>query len=55
MCSISMPARAKRNIVEYDQIGVVGKADADELIVFTEELREIVLHRLKEHHPELLK
>jgi hypothetical protein len=46
--------RAKRNIVEYDQIGVVGKADADELIAFTEELRQIVLKWLKKQHPDLL-
>lgn len=45
--------RAKRNIAEYDQIGVVSRGEAEELILFVEELREIVLQWLKKSHPEL--
>ncbi len=46
--------RSKRNIVEYDQIGVVSDEDADELIAFCLELKEEVLAWLQQKHPELL-
>jgi len=46
--------RSKRNIVEYDQIGVVSEQDADELIEFCGELKEDVLTWLYESHPELI-
>jgi len=46
--------RAKRNIAEYDQIGVVSKGEADELIAFVEELRQVVLPWLRDNHPNLL-
>lgn len=46
--------RAKRNIVEYDQIGAVTATDADELIEFTQALKEDVLDWLKKNHEELL-
>lgn len=46
--------RTKRNTAEYDQIGVVSKAEAEELILFVEELRQVVLGWLKAHYPKLL-
>jgi hypothetical protein len=46
--------RTKRNIVEYDQIGVVSEAEADELIAFVEEFRGDVQGWLKSRYPELL-
>lgn len=46
--------RKKRNIVEYDQIGIISKADAEELIAFGEELRLEVVAWLKKFHPQLL-
>lgn len=46
--------RSRRNIVEYDQIGVVSEQDAEELIEFCGELKEAVLTWLREKHPELL-
>jgi len=45
--------RSKRNIVEYDQIGVVTEQDANELIEFTKELKNTVLEWLKKKHPDL--
>jgi hypothetical protein len=46
--------RAKRNMAEYDSVGVVSTSDADELIVFTKNLRDEVIAYLKKNHPELL-
>jgi hypothetical protein len=45
--------RVKRNIVEYDMAGATTESDASELVKFSRELREEVLHWLREHHPEL--
>jgi hypothetical protein len=46
--------RSKRNIVEYDYVGGVTKADADELIEFVKELKADVLDWLNKNHPELV-
>ena len=47
--------RSKRNIVEYDQVGAVTDADADELIDFAEEFKIDVIIWFQKNHPELLK
>ena len=46
--------RAKRNTAEYDSVGVVTLADADELVDFIREFKPIVLEWLKKNHPELI-
>jgi hypothetical protein len=46
--------RTKRNMAEYDSVGVVSKRDADELIDFVVSLKEEVLAFLKTNHSELL-
>ena len=46
--------RAKRNAVEYDNIGGASKAEAEELLDFAKELRMEVLKILSERFPELL-
>lgn len=45
--------RAKRNTAEYDCVGVVTQADADELVDFIRELKPLVLEWLRTTHPEL--
>ncbi len=46
--------RAKRNTVEYDNIGGASLAEAEELLAFAKELRVEVLELLKTTYPELL-
>ncbi|MBC8432645.1 MAG: hypothetical protein H8D96_12100, partial [Desulfobacterales bacterium] len=46
--------RSKKNIVEYDYVGGVTGADADELIDFVKELKTDVLGWLKKNHKELI-
>ena len=46
--------RAKRNTVEYDNIGGASRAEALELLDFTKELKSEVLKILQEKHPELI-
>jgi len=46
--------RMKRNVVEYDYVGGATADDANELVGFTEELREEVLIWIKNNHPQLL-
>lgn len=46
--------RAKRNTVEYDFVGGVTGADAEELVDFAKELEKEVLDWLKAKHPDLL-
>ena len=46
--------RAKRNTVEYDNIGGASLAEAEELLAFAKELRGEVIELLKQRHPELL-
>jgi len=45
--------RKKRNIAEYDQIGIVSETEAEELLKFAKILRKKVLEWLKTKHPEL--
>jgi len=47
--------RKKRNIVEYDVVGGVTEAEAEELISFAKDLRSDVLQWLKKNHRDLLK
>jgi hypothetical protein len=47
--------RKKRNIVEYDQIGVISETEAAELLHFAKTLRQKVLDWLQTNHPQLLK
>lgn len=46
--------RSKRNSVEYDCIGGVTSADADELIEFVEELKEEVFVWVKTNYPQYM-
>ena len=46
--------RKKRNIVEYDQIGIISDTEAEELLTYARTLRERVTAWLKENHAELL-
>jgi hypothetical protein len=46
--------RTKRNMAEYDSVGVVSERDTDELIDFVVRLRDEVMAFLKKNHPELL-
>ena len=46
--------RAKRNTVEYDNIGCASYAEARELLDFTKELKIEVLNILQEKHPDLI-
>ena len=46
--------RAKRNTAEYDCVGVVTHADAEELVGFVKEFRPVVLQWLEEKHPVLV-
>jgi len=46
--------RKKRNVIEYGSAGMVGDADAVELVGFVVELRDGVLAWMREHHAELL-
>ena len=45
--------RRKRNIVEYDYTGGATDNDADELIKFSRELQEDLVHWLRSNYPEL--
>lgn len=46
--------RAKRNTLEYDYVGGVSDADADELIAFVQDLKQAVLTWLKKSHPDFV-
>ena len=46
--------RKKRNIAEYDQIGVISETEAAELLKFAKILRQEVLNWLKANHSGLL-
>ena len=46
--------RAKRNTVEYDNIGGASRAEAQELLDFTKELRIEVMQILREKYPDLV-
>lgn len=44
----------KRNIVEYERAGSISVTEADELLAFAIEFREVVTNWLENVHPELL-
>ena len=46
--------RKKRNIVEYDYVGGTTENDANEIIMFVEDLRRHVLDWLRINHSDLL-
>jgi len=46
--------RSKRNIVEYDYVGGITAADAQELIAFAAQLGTDVMAWMKAKHPDLL-
>ena len=46
--------RNKRNIAEYDYVGIASGDDVHELIEFVKELREKIMRWLKENHPQLV-
>lgn len=46
--------RTKRNTVEYDYVGGVTEADAEELVAFARSLEGDVIDWLQENHPELI-
>jgi len=45
--------RKKRNTAEYDEVGCVNPEEANELIEFALELREMVRDWLEKSHPQL--
>lgn len=45
--------RKKRNIAEYDQIGIVSETEVEELLKFGKMLRKKVIDWLKINHPQL--
>jgi len=47
--------RKLRNIVEYEQAGIVSKVEAEKIIEIANILFEKTKSWLKEHHPDLLK
>jgi uncharacterized protein (UPF0332 family) len=46
--------RAKRNTAEYDSVGVATERDSDELIEFSEGLRDEVMAYIEKNYPDLL-
>jgi uncharacterized protein (UPF0332 family) len=46
--------RNKRNIAEYDYVGIASGDDVYELIEFLKELREKIMRWLKENHPDII-
>jgi len=46
--------RNKRNIAEYDYVGIASGDDVHELIEFVKELREKIMRWLKDNHPQLV-
>jgi uncharacterized protein (UPF0332 family) len=46
--------RNKRNIAEYDYVGIASSDDVNELVEFVKELREKIMQWLKEKHPQLV-
>jgi hypothetical protein len=46
--------RSKRNIVEYNRVGVVTEQDVNELLQFVKEFRNDVINWLKKNRPELI-
>ena len=46
--------RQKRNISDYEMIGMVSEQEVAEMIALAQELRDIVTEWLKKNHPELI-
>jgi hypothetical protein len=46
--------RSKRNIVEYNRVGVVTEQDVNELLQFVKEFKNDVINWLKKNRPELI-
>jgi len=46
--------RQKRNISDYEMIGMVSEQEVSEMVALAQELREIVTAWLEKNHPELI-
>lgn len=46
--------RSKRNIAEYNRVGVVTERDAEELVQFVKEFKNDVINWLKKNCPNLI-
>lgn len=46
--------RQKRNISDYEMIGMVSEQEVTEMIALAQELRDMVTEWLKKNHPELI-
>ena len=46
--------RQKRNISDYEMIGMVSEQEVSEMVVLSKELREMVTAWLEKNHPELI-
>jgi hypothetical protein len=46
--------RKKRNITDYEMIGMVSKQEVDEMISLAQELRAVVEKWLRKQHPDLM-
>ena len=46
--------RQKRNISDYEMIGMVSEQEVSEMVALAQELREIVPAWLEKNHPELM-
>jgi len=46
--------RQKRNISDYEMIGMVSEQEMTEMIALAQELRDMVIEWLKKNHPELI-
>jgi len=46
--------RQKRNITDYEMIGMISEQEVGEMISLAQELRDMVTEWLKKNHPELI-
>jgi len=46
--------RQKRNISDYEMIGMVSEQEVREMVALAQELRELVMAWLEKNHPELI-
>lgn len=46
--------RKKRNVSDYERVGLVSEKEAQEMVALATQLRSDVLAWLKKHHPELM-
>ena len=47
--------RQKRNISDYEMIGMISEQEVTEIIALAQELRDMVTEWLKKNHPELIR